>query len=97
MSGTSTMRSGFRIFAVSAMKCTPANTMTSACVFFASCASCERVADEVGQVLDLALLVVVGEQDRVALLLEPDDFLVDVEAGEIGLGERCVRHGARDL
>jgi hypothetical protein len=39
MSGTTTMRSGFRIFAVSAMKWTPAKRMTSASVFFAACAS----------------------------------------------------------
>ena len=33
------MRSGFRIFAVSAMKWTPAKQMTSAFVFAAACAS----------------------------------------------------------
>ena len=33
----------------------------------------ERVAHEVGEVLDLGLLVVVGEQHRVALFLERED------------------------
>jgi hypothetical protein len=42
MSGTTTMRSGFRILAVSAMKWTPAKRMTSAVVFLAACASCRE-------------------------------------------------------
>ena len=44
-----------------------------AVAFVAACASCERVADEVREVLDLGLLVVVGEEDRVALFLERAD------------------------
>ena len=38
----------------------------------------ERVAEEVGDVLDVALLVVVGEQDRVALALEAADLVFEV-------------------
>ena len=38
-SGITTTLSGFRIFAVSAMKWTPQNTMTSALVFAAACES----------------------------------------------------------
>ncbi len=38
----------------------------------------ERVADEVGQVLDLRLLVVVREDHRVALFLEPADLLLEL-------------------
>ena len=67
------MRVGFRIFAVSAMKWTPQKAITSASTFWAACASCERVADEVGEVLDLGLLVVVREDHRVALALEARD------------------------
>ena len=39
----------------------------------------ERVAQEVGEVLDVALLVVVREQDRVALALEALDLVFEVE------------------
>ena len=39
----------------------------------------ERVADEVGDVLDLAVLVVVREEDRVALLLEALDLGLEVD------------------
>jgi hypothetical protein len=42
MSGSTTRRVGLRIFAVSAMKCTPANTITSAVVFAAACESCSE-------------------------------------------------------
>jgi len=45
----------------------------------------ERVADEVGQVLDLGLLVVVGQDEGVPLLLQAEDRL-----GEVG------RRGRRD-
>jgi hypothetical protein len=41
-SGMITLRVGFRIFAVSAMKCTPQNTITSASVFLAAWASCSE-------------------------------------------------------
>ena len=45
------------------MKWTPAKQMTSALVFCACLRELERVADEVGDVLDLGLLVVVREED----------------------------------
>jgi len=41
-SGTITMRSGLRIFAVSAMKWTPQKQITSALVFAAACDSCSE-------------------------------------------------------
>ena len=49
------------------MKCTPQKAITSASVFAACCESAERVADEVGHVLDLGQLVVVGEDHGAAL------------------------------
>jgi hypothetical protein len=39
----------------------------------------QRVADHVGDVLDLAVLVVVREEDGVALTLEPSDLGFEVE------------------
>ena len=67
MSGSSTVFSGESTDAVSAMKCTPQNAITSASVFAACCESAERVADEVGHVLDLGQLVVVREDHGAAL------------------------------
>ena len=62
----STVFSGERIDAVSAMKCTPQNAMTSASAAAALARQAERVADVVGDVLHLGHLVVVGQDDRVA-------------------------------
>ena len=82
-------RSGFRILAISAMKCTPQNAMTSALVFCAARARPQRVADVVGEILDLRLLVVVREDDRVALLLQALDLLLELPGGrQIRFGER---------
>ena len=81
------MRSGFRIFAVSAMKCTPAKRMTSAVRLLRRLRELERIAEEVGDVLDVAVLVVVREQDRVALVLEAPDLLFEVE-GDGALEQR---------
>ena len=66
-SGISTVFSGQRIDAVSAMKCTPQKTIVSASVAAACWERPERVADEVGHVLDLGHLVVVGEDHGAAL------------------------------
>ena len=44
----------------------------------------QRVADEVGEVLDLGLLVVVRQQHRAALALEREDRLLDV-VGKVGV------------
>ena len=63
----STVLSGARIFAVSAMKCTPQKTMTSASVAAAFRERRQRVADVVGDVLDLGHLVVVRQDDGLAL------------------------------
>ena len=43
-------------------------------------AEIEAVADEVGNVLDLGRLVIMGEDDRVALLAQPVDLGAQVEA-----------------
>ena len=48
----------------------------------------EAVADEVGDVLDLGLLVIMGEDDGVALLAQPVDLGAQVEALQDGIG--CV-------
>ena len=42
----------------------------------------EAVADEIGEVLDLGRLVIMGEDDRVALLAQPVDLGAQVEALE---------------
>ena len=67
VSGISTVFSGERIAAVSAMKWTPQKTITSASVLAADLREPERVADEVGHVLDVGHLVVVGEDHGVSL------------------------------
>ena len=48
------------------MKCTPQKTIVDASVLAAMPRQRERVADVIGDVLDLGRLVVVGEDDRVA-------------------------------
>ena len=59
---------GARMAAVSAMKWTPQKTMTRPSTAAAFSAELERIADEIGDVLDLAPLIVVGEQDGVPRL-----------------------------
>ena len=66
-SGIRTVLSGQRIEAVSAMKWTPQKAITALSTAAAALREPERVADVVGHVLDLGHLVVVGEDDRVAL------------------------------
>ncbi len=66
-SGISTVLSGERIAAVSAMKWTPQKTIAAAVRGRGLAGQAERVADVVGHVLHLGHLVVVGEDDRVAL------------------------------
>jgi hypothetical protein len=53
-------------------------------------AELERVTHEVGEILDLRLLVVVGQEHGVALLLEPADLVLDL------VGGRDVAAAARD-
>jgi hypothetical protein len=43
----------------------------------------ERVADEIGKVLDLGLLIIVREDHRVALLAQTLDLGTDIDAGQI--------------
>ena len=52
------------------MKCTPQKTIMSALGLRRFARQAERVADEIGDVLDLGALVVVRENDRVALARE---------------------------
>ena len=57
----------------------------------------KAVADIIGEILNLGPLVIVREDDRVALLLDPRDFGEDVHAGEVfghdghGLGSSKLR------
>ncbi len=82
--------SGERIFAVSAMKRTPQKAITSASVACGLAGEIEAVADEVGNVLDFRRLVIMGEDDGVALLAQPVDLGAEVETLEARTG--CV-HG----
>ena len=66
-SGSRTVFSGHRIEAVSAMKWTPQNAIASASERGGPLREAERVADVVGDLLDLGQLVVVGEDDGAAL------------------------------
>ncbi len=63
------------------MKCTPQNTIVEASTVGRDAGEPERVADVVGDVLDLGQLVVVSQDDRVALLREPAN-LVGPTVGE---------------
>ena len=76
------------------MKCTPQNAITSASVRRRLLREAERVADEVGHVLDLGQLVVVREDHRAALggqrahlVLQGGDVL-EREAGFTGAVSR---------
>ena len=57
----------------------------------------QRIADIIGQILNLGPLIIMREDDRVALLLDPRDFGEDVHAGEVfghdghGLGSSKLR------
>ena len=87
-SGISTVLSGLRIFEVSAMKCTPHWTMIVGVDLGGLARELERVADEIGDaVVDFRRLVVVRQDDRVALLLERVDRL-DVGREERPLDRR---------
>ena len=106
VSGSSTVFSGDRIEAVSAMKCTPQNAITSLGGRGGLLGEPERVADVVGHVLDLGQLVVVGEDHGAALGRERADLVlhgrdvVELEQGHgvisrrrerSRLGAECVR------
>ena len=81
------------------MKWTPQNSITSASVFAAWRERPERVADEVGHVLQLRQLVVVGEDDGVALGGERPDLLAqarDLLLAQLGgklVDGRKLQHG----
>ena len=85
-SGISTVFSGERIEAVSAMKWTPQKAITSASAAAAWRERPEAVAEVVGDVLDLGQLVVVGEDHRVALLGERPHLVAEI--ARISSGER---------
>ena len=84
MSGSTTIFSGLRILAVSAMNLTPQKAITSASVVGGLAAQFEAVADEVGEVLQLGLLVVMRQDHRVALLAQAVDLGAQVEPGQVG-------------
>ena len=79
-SGSNTVFSGQRIAAVSAMKCTPQKTITSASVLAARLRKPQRIGHEIGDFLHLGALVMMGQDHCVALatkfayarLLSPD-------------------------
>ena len=69
-----TFFSGLSSFAVSAMKWTPASTMTSASTFVASRASARLIADEIGDaMIDLRRLIIMRQDHRIALALQAQD------------------------
>ena len=70
VSGRRTVFSGERIFAVSAMKWTPQKTITSASVLAASMLSPRESPTKSATVLHLGKLVVVGQDDGLAFLLQ---------------------------
>lgn len=74
---------GLRILAVSAMNLTPQKAMTSASVSAALRDSSRLSPTEIGEVLNLGLLVIMRQNDRVAILAEAFDFSAQVEAREI--------------
>ena len=69
---------GLSILAVSAMKWTPQKTIVGVVTVVAARASLQAVAGEVGQFLDLAVLVVMGQDRGVLFFLEFADFGGDV-------------------
>ena len=70
------------------MKWTPQNTITSALVFGRCLRELQRIADEVGEILDLGLLVVVRQDHGVALALERADLGLELGGrhAEVGCG-----------
>ena len=73
-SGISTVFSGFSSFAVSAMKCTPASTITDGVGARRLAGQRQAVADDVAdRVEDVRRLVVVRQDDRVPLALQLED------------------------
>ena len=66
------------------MKCTPQKRITLCCVLLRDARELEGVAGVVGGVLHLGALVVVGEDDDVALGGEAAEFLLEVV--ELGHG-----------
>jgi hypothetical protein len=73
LSGSMTVLPGLRILAVSAMKCTPQKTMTSAFGFGRLPGKSQGIADVIGQVLDFRDLVVMGQDDGVQPVLEREN------------------------
>ncbi len=74
VSGISTVFSGFSSFAVSAMKCTPASTITIGIGARRLARQRQAVADDVAdRVEDVRRLVVVRQDDRVPLALQLED------------------------
>jgi len=70
VNGSTTILSGFNIFAVSAMKWTPQKTITSALVFARLLGKPQRITHKIRHVLDLRHLIVVRQNDRIQFFLE---------------------------
>ncbi len=68
------------------MKWTPQKAITSAVGGLGVIGEAERIPDVVGDILDVAGLIVMGEDDGVSGLLEGQDFLLEVERG-MALGD----------
>ncbi len=69
-----TVFSGLSNFAVSAMKCTPARTITSASTVIASAREGETVADKIGDAMEnLRSLIIMRKHHRVAAALQRHD------------------------
>jgi hypothetical protein len=75
------------------MKCTPQNTTWSDSTFFGLTGEFERVTDKVGHLEDFGSLIVMGQNDRVVLLLEPFDVVNPLRI----LGTRLGRVAAVEL
>ena len=94
-SGISTVFSGERTEAVSAMKWTPQNSITVGVGLRRLAREAERVADEVGDVLELGQLVVVGEDHRVALGGERADLVAQLAiSSSLSLAGSSLRVGS---
>ena len=101
MSGRMTIFSGLNIFAVSAMKRTPQKAMTSASVAAALRDRSRLSPTKSARSWICRLLVIMGEDDRIALFLEALDLGEEIEPlealGRGGHGEivlkrqRCCR------
>ena len=69
------------------MKRTPQKAITSASVSRRLAGQIEAVADEIRKVLDLGLLIIMGEDHGVALVLQALDLAKQIQAPQIVASE----------